>query len=146
GLFEEVGEDGADFLKYVKKGGKPANYIAVVANSFDLEELDEDNDAQVNKTLRYYLSTYEKLEPDDLEDRMSWLKDNGKNKTYAKKYFNIIKKDEKEDKEELHRSLEEQEKNKKEAVKQFNEALLGDIETAEKVGDFKITKKEQKEL
>ena len=145
-FFEELGDEGAKFLKYVKEGGSPKKYIAEVTSSFDLDELDEDDDTQVKRTLKYYLVNYEGLEPEDLEDRMSWLKDNGKSKSYAKKYFNQIKKDEKNREEEREEELKQQKTANKERIDRFNNALLSDIEGAEEIAGVSVTKKEQKEL
>lgn len=145
-IYEEVTEEGKDFLSYLKNGGKASTYLTLVANTFKLDDLDPENPTEVNKTLRHYLTTYEKLDDEELEDKLKWLEDGGKSKSYAVKYFKTIKKDEQEAKEALLASQEEERRNSLEKVKKFNSSLKDVLSETEKVHDFVISKKDQKEI
>lgn len=145
-IFEELGKEGSDFLKYVSNGGNPRTFLGQISNRFNLDELDVENDAQVSKTLRHYLTNFEKVEEDDIEDRMKWLEDGGKKKAYATKYFKVIKDTEKEIEEEILKQQKTKFDNKQIEIKEFNDSLKDTIGKVEAVGSFNINKSEQKQL
>lgn len=145
-MFEEIGEEGKDFLNYIKDGGNVRTYLTQVSSAFNLDELDIENQNQVNKTLRYYLAAYEKLEDEELEDKIKWLEESGKNKNYATKYFKHIKADENERKTALIEAQRLAADRKVENTKNFNKAIKEVLSETESVGSFIFTKADQKEL
>jgi len=145
-IFEELGKEGSDFLKYVGNGGNPRTFLAKISNRFNLDELDTDNDAQVNKTLKHYLINFEKIDDEDIDDKMKWLEDSGKKKAYATKYFKIIKETEKEEEAEALALQEQAFKAKQAQVKEFNDTLKEVVGNIKTVGSFNVNKTEQKSL
>ncbi len=145
-IFEEIGQDGSNFLKFVKDGGNPRTFLTQISTQFNLEELDVENDNQVNRVLKHYLTTVEKLDEDDLTDRLAWLKEGGKSKSYATKYFKAIKDKDKEGEELLLETQKRIAKEKENSAKEFNSSLKEVISKIDNVGSFSIDKSEHKEL
>lgn len=145
-LFEELGEEGSNFLKFVKSGGNPRAFLTQVSKRFSLDELDTNNENQVNKTLSHYFTTFEKTDEEDIADKIKWLEDSGKKKAYATKYFKIIKDTEKEQEQSLLEAQELAAENKRKEAKEFNDSLKDVVSKTEAVGSVPINKKEHKEL
>jgi hypothetical protein len=145
-FFEQLDEDGKKFLKFKKDGGDTADFLATYQTQVDFEALDLENPEHVTTALRLYLTNVEKLEGEDLTDRLAWLKEGGKEKTYAAKYVNDAKKAGEKQREALLKAQEKLNNDREESRKKFNESLVETAAKTEQVGDFVITKAEQKEL
>lgn len=144
---EEMDEDGKAFIKFKKDGGKTSDFFHIYSNrSFDIDQFDEDNEAHVNKVLKHYLTQVEKLDESDMNDRLEWLKEGGKEKAYAKKYFGIIENDRKTLKEKITKAQAEAAKEREDALKEFQTSFTEVLSKTESVGAFAITKTDQKEL
>lgn len=145
-FFNELDEDGKAFLQHKKNGGKTSDFLNVYADTLDIDEFDEKNPDHISKTLNYYLQVYEKLDGDDLKDRLEWLKEGGKEKTYATKYFNKINEDREEEKTKLAEAAKKANKKREDDTKAFNDDLSSVLAKTENVGVFSITKTDQKDL
>lgn len=145
-LFEEIGEEGSNFLKYIKDGGNPRTFLGQISKRFSLDELDVENDNQVNKTLTHYLSVFEKADEEEIADKLKWLEDSGKKKAYATKYFKTIKETEKQEEADLLKEQQEAVKARQLEVKEFNDSLKEVLSKTEAVGSIVINKKEYKEI
>lgn len=142
-FFEELDEDARRFLKHKKNGGTTHDFLATYAASdIGIEEFDENDKAQVNRVLNYYLTTVEELDGDELEDRMKYITEGGKTKITAAKFFNKIKETEKLEREALEKAVEKASIKKQENAKAFNTELANVAKETETVGDFTIPKAE----
>lgn len=146
-FFEELDEDGKRFLKFKKDGGKTADFFASFNTpEVDLTEFDVDDEEQRTKVLVHYLTKVEKLEPEDLKDRLAWLKEGGKEKSYAKKYAEAMEAESQAIQEQLLKRQAKAAKDKEESAKVFGESLKATLEKTETVGVFSFTPADQKEL
>lgn len=146
-FFEELDEDGRNFLKFKKAGGRTADFLeSYNSGGFDIEEFDENDEAQRTRVLTHYLSTVEKLEPEDVKDRLEWLKEGGKDKVYAKKYFESINSQREELKKEVLKQQQELANQREATAKQFSETLKATLDKTEAIGAFPISATDQKEL
>lgn len=146
GLIKGLDDDGKAFLKFKKDGGKTHDFLATYASSLDMEALDDTDPNQVDKVIRHYLSTVEGLEGDEFDERLKYIKDGGKAKVYANKWFEKIKTDDDEQKEAIQKAVETAKKTKAENNKAFNEALTEVALKTDAVGAFTFTKADQKRL
>lgn len=142
-LTADLGEDGKAYIKFLKNGGKTSQFLQVFAQpSFELEELDEDNEKQIKKVLKYYVENYEDNDPEDVADRIKFIEDSGKAKTQAKKFFKIIKEEETERKESLLREQEKADTLKAKNAEKFK-TRVADALKKEAVGVLKLTKEDK---
>lgn len=145
-FFEELDEDGKAFLKFKKDGGSTEDFLANYGATLNLETLDDSDAAQRDYVITQYLSTVEKLEGEDLTDRLAWLKEQGKDKTYANKYFKLMKDADDARRETLLTSQKEAKDKREAGIKEFNETIAATAKKTDKVGEFSFTAQEQKEL
>lgn len=145
-LFEELDDDAKAFIKFKKDGGRTQDFVSTFSKSLDIEELDENDDKQRDKVITHYLRTVEGLDDTEIADRKAWLKEGGKEKTYATKYFNSIKKADQKAKEELISKQEKAAEKREQDAAAFNESITEVISKTEAIGVFPITKEEQKSL
>jgi hypothetical protein len=146
GFFDELDEDGKAFLKFKKDGGRTADFLATYNTGLDLTDFDEKNEDQRAKVLNHYLTTVEGLEGEELKDRLAWIKEGGKEETYAKKWYKAIEDDSKAAREELAKAQEKISKKREQDITDFNEALNKVLLKTDDIGGITITKAEQKEL
>lgn len=146
-FFEELDEDGKNFLKFKKAGGKTVDFFTAYGSQFDTSvDFDPENESQRNQVLTHYLSTHEKLDATDIEDRIKWLKESGKDKIYADKYFKSMQKAEETRKANLVKAREQEAQQREADMRAFNESLDAVLSKTENVGAFSFTKADQKEL
>ena len=145
-FFEELDEEAKAFLKFKKGGGSTAQFMQVYGNSVDISSLDINEDSDQDKIIRYYSATVEKMDEDEINDRLEWLKDNGRKKAYAKRYSEKIEQTEQQAKEELIRKVEQSQEKRERESQEFNERLQKQLESTEAVGNFDFTKINKKEL
>jgi len=146
GFFEELDNDAKAFLKHKKDGGSTQSFFNVLKDSSaiptgNLEEI------PVQKLIaKHYLKTVEELDPEDVDDKITWLEETGKLEKYAEKYDKKLKtiasKQEK--------LLEKQRKDNLKIQADNAKAFVTDIKTTLKNTDnimkFPITKIDKKEL
>jgi hypothetical protein len=143
---ETMDEDGKAFVRFKQAGGRTSDFLTHFATGLDIETFDDSDDKQVQQVINYYLTNIEKLDGEELVDRATYIKDSGKQKATATKWFNKIKDEEKERKELILKTVEDNKKKQEDAHKKFAEGLTKVISETETVGVFPITKAEQKEL
>jgi len=144
---QDMDEDGKNFIKFKRDGGESHKFISVVTSRFDLTELDESDPKQVEKTLKHYIKNFEKITDEtEIEDKISWLKESGKDKTYAAKYFRAIKDGEKEEMDAIMKEAAENKKKSEENAKKFAGELADTLKDAKSVGIFTFSTNDKKDL
>lgn len=146
GLVEGLDDDAKRFLKFKKDGGNTHEFFQIYANTLGINTLDDSDPAQVDKVIRYYLTTVEGLEGDEFDDRLKYIKEGGKSKTFATKWFDKIRADEDEEKETLQKAVEANKKSRIEKAKAFNDELTEIALKTDAVGAFTFTKADQKKI
>lgn len=145
-LFEELDEDAKRFIAHKKKGGDTHTFLNVYTGGLGLETFDENNPSHVKKVLNYYLVNKEELDEESLQERLEYLKESGKEKAFAAKFFTKIKKEEDEIKELIITQTKEQAAKREESTKKFHESLDKTLKATDSVSGLPFTKLEQKEL
>ena len=144
---EEFDEDGKEFLRWKKNGGSTKEFITqYLAPSFSLTNFDEENQSHIDRTIDFYLKTVEGLEDEDFKERRDYIKDSGKEKSYAKNFFNKLEKVEVERKEVLQKQLELRAKQEQEEEDAFNEEVVQTLKEATGFGSFNISDTDRKGL
>lgn len=143
---QNLDDDGKAFIKFKKEGGKTSDFFTHFVSPFEIEEFDPKDETHIQKTLSYYLTAVENLDAEELADRLSYLKDSGKEKAYAAKYFNLIQEDKEEKQEAIVKAQEANNKKRQENVLSFNTELDKTLKATKAVGAFSITPEDQKQL
>src|SRR5690606_7061504 len=91
-------------------------------------------------------SSVEKMDGEEISDKIAWLKENGKKKAFAEKYFTKLSEDDKARKEALIQQAENFAKQKDEEARNFNQSIKEELEKIESVKDFDFSKVDKKEL
>lgn len=145
-LFENLDEDAKAFIKFKKNGGRTEDFILSRTQVFPVDELDGNNPEHQAQAISYYLKTIKKMDSDEIADTLQGYKDAGKTKAYFDKYSAAIKEYQENQKklvdEQAEKDAEAREKNAQKFNKDLEEVLL----KTEAVGNFPISKQEQKEL
>jgi len=145
-FFEELDEDGKAFLKFKKDGGKTSDFLNMRTNNINLDSFDEDSDKQQESIIRFYLANVDGKDEEDIESNLQWLKDGGKIKATAKKYYNTLKKVDKDSKEAIVKQQAAAAETREKSIKEFNTSVKKIISSSDKIGAFPINKAEQKVL
>jgi len=145
-LFENLDDDAKRFIQFKKNGGNTEAFLSLVTNRFDIKDFDENEEKHQQVVLKHYLTNYEQLDKEDLQDRLDWLKETGKEKSYAKKYYQAIKAEELEAEKELLEQTKAEAEAKEKNAKTFNEGIRQVMQKTETVGVFPITKADKVDL
>lgn len=139
--------DGKAFMKFKRDGGNTHTFFTQYAASLNLKEFDEEKPEHVDKVLRHYIKTREQPEDEEqLEERIKFIKDSGKEKATAKRFYSIIKKDDDARQEAVIKIQEKAKEKAEESAKEFDEDLKEILNKADTIGVFTLSKAEQKEL
>jgi len=146
GFFEELDDDAAAFLKFKKEGGDTKDFFSTYKEISEMPKGDIDDEVYQEKLSRYYLKTQDNLDPDDVDDRLQWLKDSGKLGKYAENYKEKLSKKEEANKARLLKEAAEQEKARKAQQREFEESVKEMVSSLEKAVSLPLTSKDKKEL
>lgn len=147
-FFEEMDEDGIAFLKHKKNKGSTAEFFAIYGQSPvpQIDNFDPSNEAHRREAIASYLSLVDKMDNEEIEDRIQWLKENGKDKAYAEKYYNKLIEIDEAQKRQLAEKAEKTAKLKEENAKKFATEISKVLAGTEAVGNVKFTKEDRKTL
>jgi hypothetical protein len=148
-FFEELDEEGAAFLKFKKDGGRSQDFINVFGSSPvpDFEGgYNPEDESHRQEVIESYLYLVDKMDDEEVKDRLEWLKENGKEKAFADKYYNKLVEIDTAQKTALLKGQEAAAKKREADTKKFNQALFELLDKTEQVGQIKITKEDKKRL
>jgi hypothetical protein len=148
GFFEEVNNDpdAVAFIKFKKQGGSTAEFFSVFREASSLpDDLDLVDVKNQEKILKHYYLNVEKIDEEDLEDKLEWVKDKGKTEAYAKKYYKEINDKERVAKLTLIDKQEKAEKSAKENSDKLRGQLQAVLAKGEGEGLFKFDAEDIKE-
>ncbi len=75
------------FLKYKKAGGDTRTFLNAYSQSLELPTSDLSTEEGQEKMLRYYYKNIEKLDAEDVDDRIEWAKEGKKMEKLSLKYL-----------------------------------------------------------
>lgn len=133
-----IGETGAEFLKYLRSGGDPSNFLKMQASLGGLPEGDISDERYQENVIRYTLAG-EDWDAEEIEDRVAMLKENGKLEKVALKYDTRVREERARAQEELINEQKEQERVRKENFKQYKNSLLEVAKTKSEINGFRLT-------
>ena len=147
GYAKDLDQDGKDFLKFKKDGGRTSDFVAVyVTGTLGLDKFDSSKPEQVDAVINHYLTKYEKVTGEDLEDRKEFIKDKGQEKIKAEAWYDKIKTAEDKNKDALMKAQEKASKQREIDARDFEDDFSKVLDKTEAVGMFPIGKAERKEL
>jgi len=145
GFFSELDADGAAFLKHKKEGGSTEDFFKTYGQSTGAPQGDLDDESYQEQVSRYYYEQ-EGEDPEDIDDKIEWLKDSGKLEKYAQKFDGKLKENDKKTKEDLANNTKAAEKTAEEGRLAFATSVQEALEAIEEVDNFKFTKESKKTL
>lgn len=148
GFIDEATPMGKDFLRYLKGGGNSVQQFLERYSSTELLVNKEDLDTQ-DKKIKFLKTAIKRLEhlddEDDIDDRITFMKDNGKIDKYTDKYYKVLHDADEKNRQEAVAAAEQNTKAQEERRKQ-NIANLGQVLSKGTVKDVKLTTEDQKTL
>ena len=146
GFFSELDEDAAAFLKFKKDGGNTQEFFKVYRKSGTAPTGDLDDEAYQEKISRYYYEQIEGDDPEDIDDKIEWLKDSGKLSKFSQKFDGKVKQEEKKQKEDLQKQAQAADKAALDSRKAFVDSVQETLENTDKVDNFTFTTEGKKSL
>ncbi|MCK5139982.1 MAG: hypothetical protein KAQ85_09090, partial [Thermodesulfovibrionia bacterium] len=146
GFFSELDSDAAAFLKHKKEGGSTEDFFKVYGQNTGTPTGDLDDETYQEKIASHYYKSVDGDDPEDIDDKIEWLKDSGKLEKYAEKFDNKIKENDKKSKEDLKKQTAASIKASDESKKAFSDSVQEALDNIEQVDNFKFTPKSKKSL
>jgi hypothetical protein len=147
---EEMDDDGKAFIKFKKNGGRTSDFVSIYVDSplpdFGDKEFDAKNETHRKVVLETYLTLVEKLDDEDLSDRLQWLKENGKDQVFAEKYYAKLADIDTKQKAALLAAQEAKAKEGEDKAKKFVKTISEALNKIDTVGKIKFTKDDKKKL
>jgi hypothetical protein len=145
GFFEELDEDAAAFLKFKKEGGNTPDFFKVYGQNTGAPKGDLDDEAHQERVSRYFYAQ-DGDDPDEIDDKIEWLKTSGKLEKYSTKFDQKIKEADKTQRESLAKQVKDQAKVDQDAKIAFATSVQETLDNTEQVDNFKFTKASKKSL
>ena len=145
-FFDELDEDGKQFLKFKKNGGDTREFLNLLKQEADTPTGDIDDEAYQKKFLKHYYEVYEGMDLEDIDDHIDLLEDRGRMGKYAKRSYQKVENLKKEARKEAQQNREEAIKLKDKGREEYQAKLKKTLETAENIGAFPVTTKDKREL
>jgi len=145
-LITEIGEEGADYIKFIKSGGKNHEFFNAMAKSSAIPQGDITDDKFQDAFLKYYYKNVEGLDEEDVSDKIEWLSENNKKAKYAEKYHKLVSDADAKQKAKLIEDAKEREKSDLAKHKTFVKDINTTLQKTEKVGNFTLNKTDKSSL
>lgn len=135
---ENLGDTGADFLKYLRHGGDPSKFIQMQRSVGGLPEGDISDEGYQEHVIRYTLAN-EGWDAEEIEDRINGLVDAGRLEKVAIKYEAKVSEERKRVQQQLIEEQKAQETAKKKEFENYKKSLVEVAKTKSELYGFKIT-------
>lgn len=144
---EQLDDDGKAYLRHKQKGGSTLDFIQAYGGvGIDFDKVDLKKDTDRLRVIKASIATIEGLEGEELQDRLDYLKDTGKEDAYAEKALAKLKKADADRKATLDKQLADAEKAQAEADREFDNSIKTLVASVDNINGVPISKAEQKEL
>lgn len=134
------------FIKFKKEGGDTKQFFKLYGTISEAPTPEIGDDMSHERFLKYYYSTYENMDVDEVEDKIDWLKEKGKLESYSLRFSDKIEQSQIKEKERIVKEQQEIAKQNEEKRKVFSNDLKNTIHDAEAIKDWPVTPKDKKEL
>lgn len=147
-FFEDLGDDGKDFLKFSRDGGNFSDFARVYGRpTLGIEEFDVNEENHRKQVITHYLmSMDDELTQQEAEEQFEVLEENGKSKKLSERYFAKIQQQDAEEKRQLLVAQQEAAQNRDKAVKAFQKTLTESINSTDEYKGFTFSTEEKKKL
>jgi hypothetical protein len=151
-LFENMDQDAKDFLQFKKAGGSTEaflnNYYATFTPELDLTNEDKQvAESNQKAVVRQYLAQVTGEEdPEEIESQISYLKDQGKLASTAKKHYEKLQQIDENNKKAVMQQAEDRQKKVIESHQEFESKIKDAAGKVKTVGDFSFAKTDMKKL
>jgi len=145
-FFQEMDEDGIAFLKYKKAGGDTRTFLNAYSQSLELPTSDLSTEEGQEKMLRYYYKNIEKLDAEDVDDRIEWAKEGKKMEKLSLKYSKIVTEMEQQRRDQVLLETQEAERAAADSRKEFETSLVKTLQAAEEIEGVPVTKEDKASL
>lgn len=143
GFFEELDEDAVEFLKFKKAGGSTHQFLELYASTGIISTIDIEKEADQEKFLRNYYATVEDLDPEDIDAKIEFHKENKNVEKYAKKYYTKSKAQDEARKAQLVANQQERDALSAENRKKYIAGIKSKIDVIEEANGIPITPKDK---
>ena len=144
-MFEGLDEKATSFLKFLKDGGKTEDFIDTFVTNVVPDDLDLSKEKGQKDFLAFYLEEYEKLDEEEVKDRIEYLKEKGKLESEATKRYARVKEDQEQAKVDLLKKQEAKSKKEEKERQDFSKELTTTFNKKEIKG-ISLTDKDSKTL
>jgi len=145
-FFQEMDEDGIAFLKYKKAGGDTRTFLNAYSQSLELPTSDLSTEEGQEKMLRYYYKNIEKLDAEDVDDRIEWAKEGKKMEKLSLKYSKTVTEMEQQRRDQVLLETQEAERAAADSRKEFETSLVKTLQAAEEIEGVPVTKEDKASL
>jgi len=145
-FFQEMDEDGIAFLKYKKAGGDTRTFLNAYSQSLELPTSDLSTEEGQEKMLRYYYKNIEKLDAEDVDDRIEWAKEGKKMEKLSLKYSKVVTEMEQQRRDQVLLETQEAERAAADSRKEFETSLVKTLQAAEEIEGVPVTKEDKASL
>lgn len=133
-------------LRFMKNGGSTAEFVSVYGQSKLPSEADLKKEGIRDAFLRQHYSEVEGLDPEDVEDKLEWLKESGKADKFALKHLKETTEAREEAQQEMLKAQSERKKQAEQSVQQFRNVIKKTVADSDVIGDVKMTTKDKRDL
>lgn len=145
-FFEELDQDGKEFLKFKKAGGSTREFFNVLKKQSDVPKGDMNEVAHQKAFLKYYYQAYENMDMEDIDGHLELLEDGGRLGKYAKRFNEKVERLQAEEKKDTRARVENAEKLRDSDRDDYQKKLKDKLESIETIGVFPVTLKDKREL
>ena len=145
-MAKNISEDGKAYLRHLAAGGTTSGFLNVYGKSFSIKDFDENNEDHQKKVATHYLRTVEKLDGEDLQERIEFLEQKGRLKEFAKKQYTAIQQADAANKEAVTEKIKQDKAKAAEAAEAFATNIHSTLKKTKEFGSFTLTPKDKKEL
>lgn len=144
-LFADFDDDTQAFIRFKQAGGSTQQFFATYQEGSILTGLNPDNEAdQVSFLRQHYLK--EGIEPEDIDGKIDWHKENGNTKKYFDKYYNVAKIKDEAKKEKLEQDALDRENTIKKNRAQYLADMTAKVVQSKEVKGIPLTKEDHRQL
>lgn len=134
------------YITFLKAGGTSDEFFKYYSQASTTPEVDIEKESGQDSILRHYYKVVEELDDEDLEDKLDWLKESGKKKKFAEKYYNKLKADEQINKDKFVANQVQQQTDRENEKKEFVTKLKNTLDSTEEVNGFVFNKVDKPSL
>lgn len=146
GFFEEMDEDAKSFLKFKKDGGKTSDFFNMLQTTVGMPKGNIEDEDHQKRVAEYYFKTVEKVDDEDIADKIEWLEENGKLDKYAKKYDKKLQDLETTQKDSVIKQQEAAAKQAEKDAAEFQKEVRESLNKMDSVKDLPLSAKDKSEL